>query len=208
MTAPRSLPSRLAGARERGVVLFISLIVMVALALAAIALVRSIDSTTAVVGNLAFRQASVLPTNRAVEEAFFALFQSALIPDRNASTPAQSYYACRRDLLPANGGCVGEAPDALGVPALLTNEAAYDGSGGRLIDDGNGNQIRYVIERMCMQPGTATNANCDLIPPKMSPGTTAAEYPKPELPRVPFYRVTIRVDGPRNTVSYAQAMLR
>jgi len=38
-------------------------------------------------------------------------------------------------------------------------------------------------------------------------GATLREF-KPELIRVPFYRITVRVDGPNNTTTYAQAMLR
>ena len=60
--------------RQRGVVLFIALIVMVAMSLAAIALIRSVDTTNLVIGNLAFRQASILPANFAVEQAAAALF--------------------------------------------------------------------------------------------------------------------------------------
>ncbi len=60
--------------RQRGVVLFIALIVMVAMSLAAIALIRSVDTTNILIGNLAFRQASILPANLAVEQAAAALF--------------------------------------------------------------------------------------------------------------------------------------
>ena len=48
--------------RQHGVVLFIALIVMVALSLAAIALIRSVDTTNAVVGNLAFRLFTISST--------------------------------------------------------------------------------------------------------------------------------------------------
>ena len=41
---------------------------MVILSLAGVALVRSVDSSTAVAGNLAFRQASIAPVNQAIEE--------------------------------------------------------------------------------------------------------------------------------------------
>ena len=54
----------------------------------------------------------------------------------------------------------------------------------------------------------ATAANCDMSPPKKSEATTAMELTKPELFRVPFYRLTVRVDGPNNTTTFAQAMLR
>jgi hypothetical protein len=47
-----------------------------------------------------------------------------------------------------------------------------------------------------------------MSPPKKSEATTAMELVKPELIRVPFYRLTVRVDGPNNTTTFAQAMLR
>jgi hypothetical protein len=47
-----------------------------------------------------------------------------------------------------------------------------------------------------------------MSPPKKSEATTAMELQKPELIRVPFYRLTVRVDGPNNTTTFAQAMLR
>src|ERR1700694_4797010 len=59
--------------RQHGVVLFIALIVMVALSLAAIALIRSVDTTNAVVGNLAFRLSSILPANGSIEQGGGAL---------------------------------------------------------------------------------------------------------------------------------------
>src|SRR5207248_9031865 len=85
--------------RQHGVVLFIALIVMLTLSLAAIALIRSVDTTTTVIGNLAFRQASILPANMAVEEAAAALFQDAdishtiRIPDLSSNHPEENYFA-------------------------------------------------------------------------------------------------------------------
>ena len=72
--------------RQRGVVLFIALIVMVAMSLAAIALIRSVDTTNILIGNLAFRQASILPANIAVEQAAAALFADAAIGGVPAAT--------------------------------------------------------------------------------------------------------------------------
>src|SRR4029434_10585493 len=68
---------RVAIRRQRGIVLFIALIVMVAMTLAAIALIRSVDTTNTAVGNLAFRQSSILPANYAVETAVASLFVEA-----------------------------------------------------------------------------------------------------------------------------------
>ena len=67
--------------------------------------------------------------------------------------------------------------------------------------------VTYVIERMCLAAGPATTGNCDLLPPKGNPGNTLGEY-ESQAAKLPFYRVTVRVDGPKNTASFVQAMLR
>ena len=196
--APRRAPRR---GGQRGIVLVIALIVMVALSLAGIALMRSVDTSTAVVGNLAFTQASALPANLAVEEAVAALFEDELIPNVNQDLPAQNYYATRQN---------GE--DTRGIPEVLTTKGKASALA-RVLDAGYGNEVRYVVERMCAPgiPVTPSRAelvkHCDMLPPKPS-GTTSMETDKIELPRIPLYRLTVRVDGPRNTVSFLQAMLR
>ena len=101
----RRLRSRHASARpspacrERGVVMFIALLVMVALSLAGIALIRSADTATVVSGNLAFKQAAVYAVDRSVEQAIAALFEARRprrSTDKTADLPAQNYYACVR----------------------------------------------------------------------------------------------------------------
>ena len=63
--------------REHGVVLIITLIMLVVMSLAGVAVVRSVDATRSVAGNLALRQASIEPANLAVENAAAALFADA-----------------------------------------------------------------------------------------------------------------------------------
>jgi len=189
---------------QSGVVLFIALIVMVALSIAGIALLRSVDTSVSVTANLGFRQASIPPTNWAVENAIRALFEKATIADKNASKADENYYAYRVEKK------VGAKPeDKYGVPYDLQG-AKPDNYPGTFVTetDKAGNTIRYVIERMCLDEGEATVANCDMSPPKQSNATTAMELNKVTLDRVPFYRLTVRVDGPNNTTTYAQAMLR
>ena len=185
--------------RQRGVVLFIALIVMVAMSLAAIALIRSIDTTNAVVGNLAFRLASILPANGSIEQAAAALFPTEdlanvdHIPDKRFNLIAENYFASRQ---------VGEVQ---GVPVQLQKKSNFTLP--KKFSDPNGMEIAYVIERMCLAPGPVTEANCDLVPPKQVPGDTIGD-PSLKLPPAPFYRVTVRVDGPQNTTSFVQAMLK
>ncbi len=70
---------------QRGVVLFIALLVMVALSLAGIALIRSADTATTVAGNLAFKQATEYTVDRSIEQAVKVLFDPAADP--TASNP-------------------------------------------------------------------------------------------------------------------------
>jgi Tfp pilus assembly protein PilX len=188
--------------REDGIVLFIALIVMVAMSLAAIALIRSVDTTNAVVGNLAFRLASILPANGSIETAAAALFPDAdiglvgHIPDLNNNLPAENYFASRQ---------AGE--DARGVPAKLQKHSTATALPKKFVDLSTGTEVAYVIERMCLASGPATTSNCDLVPPKQNPGDTIGD-PALKLPSLPFYRITVRVDGPKNTASYVQAMLK
>ena len=198
--------------RQHGVVLFIALIVMVAMSLAAIALIRSVDTTNLLVGNLAFRQSSILPANLAVEQAAAALFADAAptgVPtiDPTTDLPAENYYSTWQ----AND-------DARGIPKPLQTKGDWGSFGlaKQLVDTGTGLNIRYVIERMCLAGASGIQPSpqfCDMLPPKQNPGTTVHDCSVdpggcPKLNPIPFYRVTIRVDGPQNSTSFLQAMLR
>jgi hypothetical protein len=183
---------------QRGVVLFVALIAMVVLSLAGVALIRAVDTTGSVAGNLAFRQASVAPVNLAMEIAVDALFISKTI-NPTIDVPAQRYYASLQ---------AGEKPN--GVPAVLagphppaTYPFAFD------IDPATNAEIRSVIERICSLAGPPTITVCDELPPKVSVAKTSMKLTGPTIPPIPIYRVTVRVDFPgTNTVSFAQAMLK
>jgi Tfp pilus assembly protein PilX len=61
--------TRLAAGRQRGAILFIALIVLVAMTLAGIALMRSVDTNVLIAGNLAFRQGATAAGDYGVEDA-------------------------------------------------------------------------------------------------------------------------------------------
>ncbi len=207
----RSAP--MGDSRQRGVVLFIALIVMVAMSLAAIALMRSVDTTSAVIGNLAFRQASILPASYGIEDAAAGLFSDVnpgnivRVADVRVDTPTENYYATHSQ---AAGW-----DDQYGIPQPLQTKPASTWP--RAKTDGAQNTITYLTERMCNPNAPVIPADksaagtwCDMMPPKQSPGTTINDPMAAILSAQPFYRVTVRVDGPpgTNTVSFAQAMLR
>ena len=56
-------------ARQRGVVVLVAIIVLVVMLLAGIALVRSIDTTNVIAGNLAFQQSATHSADTGVEAA-------------------------------------------------------------------------------------------------------------------------------------------
>jgi len=178
---------------QDGIVVLIALIAMLALGYAGMALMRSVDASTAVTGNVGLSQGATLATDAAVEHAIAALFERRLIADPTSDDESQSYYASRQTL-----------EDTRGVPFALQKLSNY-GAAARVIDGGAGNSVRYVIERMCTAAGPATRDTCILIPAVDTaiPGTVTNPEPEP----VPLFRQTIRVDGAAGTTLYAQAWL-
>ena len=190
--------------RERGIVVFVALIAMAVLSLAAVALIRAVDTNTSVAGNLAFRQAANALINTAVEKAADDLFYAQTIVDTTNNDLAHNFYATIQG---------GEA--ATGVPAVLQGNggsppATYPVTFQTIPDANSSNTARWVIERLCSVTGDplVNIGKCDVLVPKVSPGKTTMKAGGPPTPPQPMFRVTIRVDGPSNTVAYAQAMLR
>src|SRR5271154_6277784 len=102
MTQRGTLRNRRVGARrERGVVLLIALIVLVAMTLAGIGMMRTIDSGTIVAGNLGFREAAVATADTGVERARAWLV--ANINSLNSDNTAMGYYSTRQDNLDLTG---------------------------------------------------------------------------------------------------------
>jgi hypothetical protein len=165
------------------------------MALAASALMRSVDTAQAIAGNLAFRDSAAAPVNAGVEQAWAALYENGSIAEREASTPAAGYHAAR---LPGE--------DPRGVPALLLGDD-LDAAGIAKVDLGEGFVVRYVIERMCAAEGPVTPAGCALVRARSTAAPPSADPASPE-PMAPLIRVSIRADGPRGTLVLAQAMIR
>ncbi len=133
--------------RQRGIALFVALIGMVLLSLAGIALVRSVDTTSAVASNIAFRQASVGPISRAIEDAVYNLFKAplALRIGQTGHNPARGYYALLQPGELPNG-----VPDVLaGDYATMSAKYAAAGLPAAVVDINTKMEVRSVIERVC-----------------------------------------------------------
>ena len=201
--------------RERGVVLFIALLVMVALSLAGIALIRSADTAVTVAGNLAFKQAAAVAVDRSVEHAVKVLFDPQADPstsaptlgDRNIDHLDRNYFSHVRLI----DGSIPEIPAELlpgSAPSVATTLTDAGLRADLIDEDPAGNRVYYVIERMCANSGLAVGSNCNLSAAAL--GADAGTQHYQALSRVgdAYYRLTVRVEGPRNTVQYAQAFLK
>lgn len=189
--------SRSALARQKGAVLFIALIVLVAMSLAGIALIRSVDTTNLIAGNLAFKQGATLGGDWGAEQARTWLQGQA--PENLYNSIAGRYSAAMQSGLDYTS----TDPSA---PDFDWDLNSFDAGA-----DPAGNQVRYVIHRMCELAGNPGSVNCVRTTTGGTTGGTqgGATYGSAALPSTSqiYYRITARVTGPRNTVSYVQVMV-
>lgn len=203
--------------KQQGVVLFLALIVLVAMTLAGIAMVRSVDTSNLISGNMSFHGSALQESDLGIETAMTRL-PLILVRDVNVG---QHYYAVMQS------GGTAPALGANGAPSYINAMTRADAVSTADVYPGifgpNGNRVRLVIERMCnMVPAGAVPAHSPATPDEIAAncftvtqsGTDSSSRQalyilrRPVLPGNVYYRVTVRVDGPKNTVAMSQAILR
>jgi type IV pilus assembly protein PilX len=196
------------GRRQGGVVLLIALIVLVAMTLAGIGMMRSIDAGTLVAGNIGFREAAVATADTGVESARAWLMANATSLD--ADNSAMGYYSTRQDSLDFTGNRTEGGTDGVNWGGSDTNQTVAAFTLGTV--DTSGNSVFYLINRLCKIPGTINGVGqtCSFSAQNQVGSTQSApDYSSYGLTtsNMPYYRVTVRVNGPKNTVSYVQALI-
>lgn len=193
--------------RSRGTILAIVLVVLVVMMLGGVSLLRSVDTSALLSGNLAFKRDTVNRSTVGLNEAF------KVMTSANFSQYSDSNAGC------AVGVCADTAKwlgmnysprlleaDANGIPVILTDSASFDAKFlVKPVDKKDGNVIRFLIERMCTDFGPSSESVCS-VSDRVQIGR---DYHSPSLGSVslPLYRITIRSDGPRNTQTYAQVIV-
>ena len=176
--------------RERGTIIFIALIVLVAMSLAGIALMRSVDTANLIAGNLAFKNAATSAGDAGIEAArSWLMTQTA----GNLKADAASGYFANWQ----------ENFDAKTFPWLA--------QGINVGSDPLGNTIYYVIHRMCRESNKSIDeTDCTKVT-SVSVGSTKGGGAYGITPlsgsSLVYYRITSRVEGPKKTVSYVQAFI-
>jgi Tfp pilus assembly protein PilX len=205
---------------QRGVVLFIALVALVVMSLAALALVRSVDTNGLIAGNIAFKQSATSAGDYGLDNivAFITAQDTPTVSTDplhylNNSHPADSsgYYA----IVDTNN-----APTSATMFNISDENSWANAAKVGAVNSGDlaaaGMTVNYVIERMCRTdnqvPIPATGvANCLLASAQNNTGSAggyqAGGPPPSTAGGAPIYRVTARIAGPQNTVSYVQAFI-
>lgn len=177
----RASPAR----AQRGIVMFVALAVLILMTLAGLAMLRQMGGSVSIAGNLAFKQTATSVADVGTEKAraWFTTPGQVLAVD----SPTNGYYATW---------------SANVDPATFAWATAPSET-----DDSTANTVQYITHRLCRD---ATDANA---PGQQCSSEGGGGSDKgggggggfTTLTR-PYFRVTSKVTGPRNTVSYIQVV--
>lgn len=195
--------------RQNGMALVIAMIVLVAMSLAGVALMRSVDTSFLIAGNLAFRRSATASGDAGVEGA------RAWLMANNGSTlytdqPAQGYYATSQDALDLTGNATrGNTADDVAWTSTGASQPKC------LPPDSAGNAVCYIVHRLCNSTGAIDAGTCSTQQTSkggsslgaMRPMTTYQERSWTDVATMAYYRVTVRIAGPRQNITYVQAFL-
>jgi type IV pilus assembly protein PilX len=201
---------------QQGLVLFVALVALVVMSLAAVALIRSVDTNNLVTGNLAYKQSAAITSSYGME-AMADTVGANVLAYAESDHPTDGYYSnCEFvEGVAANRTCKDDH---------LYLEATWTDANSKLADslqagitagkDQYGNTVRYIVERMCRTDGPADSTKCLMsleddgsnngCSNNVGTSTAGLILPCNSVP-IPLYRVTVRISGPKNTVSFVQA---
>lgn len=204
--------SALIARRQYGMSLMVVMVSLVVLSIGAVGLIRMVDTSSLVAGNMAFKQSTTITADSATERALLWMQGAADLTTDNA---AQGYYATSLTDLDATGR------SAVVTRALVDwedNNCAFAATGSfascrapsPAVTAGD-YTTRFIIARMCKLTGSIDGAGNSCIKPiKMtmaSGGKGAIGYSEPgstPVSALPYYRVIVRSIGPRNTISFTE----
>lgn len=201
------LPRVSRGRRQGGVVMLVALIVLVVMTLAGIALMRSMDTSTMIAGNMAFKQAATQSADVGIESAIKYLEESNALSslyDSNKLAGYSSQTQGNKEYLDTGKTFWAAVEDfachlnKFGQGCIPAPEA-----------NANGNLVSYSIQRLCLNNGKP-DLNCAAVYGTVSAegnSEGAQEDMYGATSTTVYYRITVRVVGPRNSVSYVQSIV-
>jgi type II secretory pathway pseudopilin PulG len=168
---------------ERGMVLIITLLALVAMLLVSTALLRSSDTSVQVVNNLSFRQAAEAAAHMAIEQVIAG--GAACLPSKQA----------------------GESKE--GIPGALLHSEPQSGES---VTNISGMRVRMFCERMCSDPNLPLTADNCLFADREGSGGYKTRMDGQVDEEGPgrstlVSRVSVRIDGSKNTAVFAQVFV-
>lgn len=191
---------RRAPRNQRGIVMFMALIMLVLMTLGGLSLFSTIDTAIVVSGNIASQRSATRSGDLCAEAAITWLAANSGATLYNNSQ-ANGYIAAG-----LGGPVAGQTwaqywalASAAVTPLTLAADAA-------------GNTASCIIERQCNLPGAAYSSGppsveCVAPPTSSSAGSSmGVGFVQLNRPTAVYYRITTRIAGPRNTLSFIQTI--
>ena len=180
--------------QQRGVSLLVVMVALVLMLATSVSILRNTGSSMHVVGHMGFKQNASSVADLGVERA-------------RAWLMAQS----SANLAVAQAGGAYFETWAPGFDPLSYDWNAAGHSVLATADDGTGNAVRYVIHRMCAVSGAITDVLTQCVPVPPANGVSGTNLNGGGfgvgLAMNTAYRITVRVAGPGNSLSYVQVMV-
>lgn len=187
---------------QGGAVLLISLIALVLILLSTMALMRSMNTSLSMAGNLAFKRDLTNQGERGMARAI-AMFTT--------STGALYSKTARQSHLYSNNYSATQlGSSSHGIPLVLINDTAFSTLGmsaGDISDDTTGVTVRYVIDRLCGAVGEFDASACVSANVARTKGGSSSKLRMRTGNDQPVYRISVRVTGPRNTQAFFQSTI-
>lgn len=196
---------------QDGFVLFMVLVILVAMTLLGVGLTRVTDTAIQVANNISFKQSTVVSADSGIEQAIATL--QTQVTDKLQDSPENGYYATDK---------TGTDFTGTSTPDDSTDDVDWSGTPeaanrARVGARAGGNAVSYIIHRLCLKNGGLTTAadgtanSCATTSANSTSGGSKGgaaygQYAISGKPQI-YYRITVRTEGARNTVSYVQSMV-
>jgi type IV pilus assembly protein PilX len=178
---------------QQGFALFMTLVTLVIITISGIAMMRVMEAGTSAAGNIAFRQAAIRVADVAAENA-----RSWLSSASSLATSTTGYYANM---------------DTVFNPITFD----WDNNSRDVGAPVSGYTVNYVIHRMAMNDGLCSEINTGCTYPAVAsssgvedggshaggsgPGSITSAVGKV------YYRITVKVSGPKRNISFVQVFM-
>jgi type IV pilus assembly protein PilX len=207
--------------RQTGLSLIFALMALAALSVAAVALIRSVDTGSLVVGNVALKQDTLVTADRVTEQAINWLGPKAVTAAVHNDDADEGYYATTLDGLDVTGqssasaaravvdwegdGCSTYPAGSFGVCKPAHPEVTLTG----------GNKARWIVMRLCSAAGAPATAGVDCASTlnsitaegTMKGGVDYNTDRFDDSAYAQYYRIVVRAQGARGTVSYTDTVV-